>query len=61
LHKKGDLPVALEQLSDAERLFAEMGMTWWIGQAVHLRARIKRSAPFVWFAPYPDGPPGLEI
>jgi class 3 adenylate cyclase len=59
LHKKGDLPAALEQLREAERLFAEMEMTWWSEQAGGLRARIEGSKPFVWFAPYVDGPPEL--
>jgi class 3 adenylate cyclase/tetratricopeptide (TPR) repeat protein len=56
-HKKGDLPAALQQLSQAEKLFAEMEMTWWSGQAAGLRARIEGGKPFVWFAPYVDGPP----
>lgn len=59
LHKKGDLPAALEQLSEAERLFGEMEMTWWSEQGAGLRARIEGSKPFVWFAPYVDGPPKL--
>jgi hypothetical protein len=58
-HKKGDLPTALEQLSQAESLFAGMGMAWWSGQAAGLRARINGCEPFVWFAPYVDGPPKL--
>jgi tetratricopeptide (TPR) repeat protein len=57
LHKKGDLAAALQQLSQAEKLFAEMEMTWWSGQAAALRARIEGGKPFVWFAPYVDGPP----
>ena len=59
LHKKGDLPAALEQLSEAERLFATMEMTWWSEQAGGLRARIDAGKPFVWFAPYVEGPPKL--
>jgi class 3 adenylate cyclase/tetratricopeptide (TPR) repeat protein len=59
LHKKGEVAAALEQLSEAERLFAEMEMTWWSEQASGLRARIEASKPFVWFAPYVDGPPEL--
>jgi tetratricopeptide (TPR) repeat protein len=59
LHKKGDLPAALLQLSEAENLFAEVGMPWWGEQAVELRARIDRGEPFVWFAPYVKGPPKL--
>jgi tetratricopeptide (TPR) repeat protein len=57
LHKQGDLPAALEQLTAAERLFAEMDMTWWSEQAAELRGRIEGRKPFVWFAPYVDGPP----
>jgi hypothetical protein len=60
LHKRGDLPAALEQLSAAEKLFAEMEMTWWSGQAAGLRGRIEGGKPFVWFAPYVDGPPVQE-
>jgi len=59
LHKKGDPPAALEQLSEAERLFATMKMTWWSEQAAGLRARVEGNQPFVWFAPYVDGPPEL--
>jgi tetratricopeptide (TPR) repeat protein len=57
LHKKGDLPAALQQLSQAEKLFHEMEMTWWSEQALALRGRIERGEKFVWFAPYADGPP----
>jgi predicted ATPase/class 3 adenylate cyclase len=60
LHKKGDLDRALAQLAEAEKLFAEMEMTWWSGQAAGLRARIEGGKPFVWFAPYVDGPPKLD-
>ena len=45
LHKEGDLPAALEQLSEAEKLFAEMEMTWWGEQAAGLRARIEGASP----------------
>jgi class 3 adenylate cyclase/tetratricopeptide (TPR) repeat protein len=57
VHKKGDLDRALEQVAEAERLFREMEMTWWLGQAQALRGRIERREKFVWFAPYVDGPP----
>jgi hypothetical protein len=60
LHKKGDLGRALEQLAEAEKLFAEMEMTWWSEQAAGLRARIEGGKPFIWFAPYVDGPPQLD-
>ena len=56
LHKKGDLPAALEQLSQAESLFVRMEMTWWSEQAAGVRARLEGSKPFVWFAPYVEGP-----
>ena len=59
LHKKGDLPAALEQLTEAESLFAKMKMNWWSEQAAGLRGRIAAAKPFVWFAPYVDGPPKL--
>jgi tetratricopeptide (TPR) repeat protein len=59
LHKKGDLPAALEQLAEAEKLFAEMEMAWWSEQAAGLRTRVEGGRPFVWFAPYADGPPKL--
>lgn len=59
LHKRGQLSGALEQLSEAEKLFAEIGMIWWSEQAADLRARIEGGKPFVWFAPYVDGPPKL--
>jgi hypothetical protein len=35
-------------------------MTWWSEQAAGLRARIESGNPFVWFAPYVDGPPVQE-
>ncbi|MCH8844692.1 MAG: hypothetical protein IID61_17150, partial [SAR324 cluster bacterium] len=57
LHKKGDLDAAREQLDQAEALFRDMGMDWWSEQAEGLRGRIDSGAPFVWFAPYVDGPP----
>jgi tetratricopeptide (TPR) repeat protein len=57
LHKKADHPAALAQLAEAEKLFAEMEMTWWSEQAAGLRTRIEGGKPFVWFAPYVDGPP----
>ena len=57
LQKKGDLPEALKQLGEAEKLFADMEMAWWSEQAEALRARIEDRRPFVWFAPYVDGPP----
>lgn len=59
LHKTGDLAAALEQLSKAEKLFIEMSTTWWREQTAGLRARIEGSKPFVWFAPYVEGPPKL--
>ena len=58
LHKKGDLPAALAQLGLAEKLLAELEMTWWGEQAAGLRARVEAGKPFVWFAPCVDGPPG---
>jgi hypothetical protein len=36
-----------------------MDMAWWSEQAAGLRARVEGSKPFVWFAPYVDGPPKL--
>jgi hypothetical protein len=57
LHRKGDVAAALEQLGEAEKLFDDMGMTWWGTQAIGLRARIANGKPFVWFAPYVDGLP----
>jgi hypothetical protein len=57
LHKKGDLPAALEQLAQAEKLFTGMEMAWWSEQALGLRGRIEGGKKFVWFAPYVDGPP----
>ena len=45
LHKKSDLLAALEQLSEAERLFAGMEITWWSEQAAGLRARIEAASP----------------
>ena len=39
LHKHVDLDQALQQLAEAERLFAEMEMPWWLDQAAGLRAR----------------------
>jgi tetratricopeptide (TPR) repeat protein len=59
LQKKGDPTAALGQLSQAERLFADLEMIWWSEQAAALRARIEAAKPFVWFAPCADGPPGL--
>jgi tetratricopeptide (TPR) repeat protein len=61
LHKKGDLSGALEQLSRTDRLFAEMDMLWWSDQGAKLRARIESNRPFIWFAPYADGPPKPAI
>ena len=43
----------------AEALFRDMGMDWWIGQAEGLRGRIDRREEFVWFAPYVNGPPDV--
>ena len=57
LHKKGDSDAAREQLAKADVLFRDMEMTWWSEQAEGLRGRIDSGAPFVWFAPYVDGPP----
>ena len=59
LHKKGDLDAAQEKLDQAEKLFGEMGMDWWMKQAQGLRGRIDRGEPFKWFAPYVDGPPQI--
>ena len=61
LHKQGDLLTALEQLSEADKLFTETQMNWWSGQAAALRTRIEAGRPFVWFAPYVDGPPEVEV
>ena len=49
----------LMHLDQAESLFREMGMDWWTEQATALRGRIDSGKPFVWFAPYVDGPPGV--
>ena len=55
----GDLDAAREQLDQAEALFRDMGMTWWLEQAVGLRGRIDSGKEFKWFAPYVDGPPAV--
>ena len=57
LHKIGDLDAAREQLHQAKALFRDMEMTWWLEHADALRQRIESGQPFVWFAPYVDGPP----
>ena len=57
LHKKGELESALEQLTEAENLFSDMEMTGWSEQAEGLRQRIEGGQPFIWLAPYVDGPP----
>ncbi len=40
LHKKGDLDAAREHLEQAEALFREMGMDWWMEQAEELGKRL---------------------
>jgi tetratricopeptide (TPR) repeat protein len=59
LHKKHDLERASENRSEAERLFKELDMPWWLEQARALRGRIERGEPFRGFAPYVDGPPAI--
>jgi len=54
LHRFERWDEAAEQLSQAEALFREMGMPWWLEQAEALRARLASRTPWKGFAPYAE-------
>ena len=45
-------------MTQAEALFGEMEMSWWMEQAEGLRGRIDSGEPFRGFAPFVDGSGG---